>query len=164
MRSLASFLDRRAYCGMAVAASVGLACGGFMKPVLKVSEGPEGPQLLMPVSATRSPYFDERMAFESYRFGLPDYVIGLDWLKPFTVEDPPPLPAEEPVEAHEYVYDEPALPAPETPPEPPAREPVYPSLGGDILAGVAAAPVETVLDQPDDGEPAETAVLVLPAA
>jgi hypothetical protein len=164
MRSPASILDRRAYCGMAVAASVGLACGSFMKPVLKVAEGPDGPQLLMPVSAARSPYVDERTAFDSYRFGLPDFVIGTDWLKPFTFEDAPPPPAEEPAEIYEYVHYEPALPPSDPPPEPPAQEPVYPSLGGDILAGVAPSPVETPLDPPGPDAPAETAVLVLPAA
>jgi hypothetical protein len=159
----AGILDRKAYLGMSAAALIGLLAGAAMKPVLKVGDGPEGPQLLMPVSPHRAPYADDRLAFVAYPFGLPDFVIGTDWLQPFeTYDEPPPVSQEPPAEDYAYVAYEP-------PPPPPAREevapppPSYPSLGGDILAGVAQPPPADEATPPQP-EPAETAVLLKPAA
>lgn len=138
----ASLMDRKAYLGMGMAAVVGLSFGGYMKPVLKISDGPEGPQLLMPASAARAAYVDERSAFTSYRFGIPDFVVGTDWLAPPmpAVYDAAPEPEPEPA------YETASYEAPTTPIviydqfEPPRTEPSYPSMGGDILASVTTTP------------------------
>lgn len=124
---------------MGVAAVVGLSLGGYMKPVLKISDGPEGPQLLMPVSAVRTAYVDHRGAYDSYRFGIPDFVIGTDWLKSFEVVYAEPEPEPEPEHVYETArYDSPPAPVivyDQFEPEP--KAPSYPSMGGGILANVA---------------------------
>lgn len=148
---------------MGVAAAVGLSLGGYMKPVLKMSDSPEGPQLLMPVSAVRAPYVDDRGAYDSYRFGIPDFVIGTDWLKSFEVAYAEPEPTPEPEYAYETAsYDAPAAPiivydrfedivAPTS----------YPSMGGGILVNSAS---DEPPPPPAPEETAETPLLVVPAA
>ena len=158
----ASLMDRKAYLGMGVAAIVGLSFGGYMKPVLKISDGLEGPQLLMPASAARTAYVDERSAFTAYRFGIPDFVVGTDWLTPAypAVYEAPPEPEPTPdYEAASYetpttpivVYDQFEAPRP---------EPSYPSMGGDILASVTTTPAPP----PPPEETVEAPLVDLPPA
>jgi hypothetical protein len=135
-------LDEKPFYGVAVAALAGLMLGGSMKPVLRVSDGPEGPQMLGPVSGPRAQYIDSRSSFGGYRYGIPDWVIGTDWLKsPYPQAEEPPV--EEPQEdSYEMAaWEQPqVLPAVYAEPEPEPAEPTYPSLGGDILHGVGVPP------------------------
>lgn len=133
-------LDQKPFYGVAVAALAGLMLGGALKPTLADRGGPEGPQQLQPASGERVAFIDSRSSFASYPDGLPDYVIGTDWLQPAeapVLEAPPEL--EEPV--YEVAAWEPPPPH-ETyeEPEPEPSEPAYPSMGGDILHGLSRPP------------------------
>ena len=157
----AKLIDPRAFYGIAAASAAGLLLGAVMQPTLRVSDGPEGPQSLGPVSAPRNYASDDRAAFASYRYGIPDYVIGADWLRPEQpafVEFQPEAATETAVAAWEpdavytpaaYVESEPD-PAPE-----PAPEPRYPSMGGDVLAGVGVPPPPEPPEPAAEPHPAE---------
>lgn len=150
-------LDQKPFYGVAVAAMAGLMLGGAMKPTLRDGSDPEGPQMVGPRSGERVEYVDNRSSFTAYRYGIPDWVIGTDWLaraypEPAPVaEEPEPASYEvaawEPPEPQAAAYSEPE-------PEPEPVEPSFPSMGGDILQGVAA---------PSPGEPPPEDVPAEPA-
>ena len=147
-------LDQKPFYGVAVAAMAGLLLGGAMKPVLRDSDDPEGPQMLGPTSGARAEVVDNRSAFAAYRYGIPDWVIGSDWLRPAYPEPEPP-PEEPAAESYEVAAWEPPEPQaadyPEPEPEPEPTAPVYPSMGGDILHGVGVVPPPPE-PPPADGE------------
>lgn len=136
-------LDQKPFYGVAVAAMAGLVLGGAMKPTLRAGSDPEGPQMVGPRSGERVEFVDNRSAFAAYRHGIPEWVIGTDWLAPAYPEPEPvaeePEPASydvaawEPPEPQTVAYSEPE-------PEPDAVEPSFPSMGGDILHGVGVPP------------------------
>lgn len=145
-------------------AAAGLFAGAVMQPNLLAPGDVEGLQMQMGVSGPRA-YApgDPAASWTSYASGIPDYVIGTDWLKA------PQYEAEAPAE---YAYDDEASAFDEPEPEPvvaanvyeePPREPPhYPSIdGGRAYAvtetarpAVAIEPMETSLDP----EAAELAV------
>jgi hypothetical protein len=146
-------LDQKPFYGVAVAVIAGLMVGGAMKPTLRDSDDPEGPQQLGPKSGERIEFVDSRSSFAAYRYGIPEWVIGTDWLRPANPE-PEPM-AEEPEPAfYEVAAWEPAEPrqVASSEPEPEPAVPSYPSMGGDILHGMGAEP-----PAPDDASepPAE---------
>lgn len=132
---------RPVFFGMAIATVAGLVLGGAFKPVLRESSDIDGPQILAGVSGVRTPPgYDQATDWTSQDGRLPDYVIGADWIArpdtPYAAEpvpEPEPdrvrPPREEPVRFPVVNYQEEPTPPPN-----------YPSLGGDILAGLASAP------------------------
>lgn len=124
------------FLGLSVATVVGLSAGGAMKPVLSDFEG--GPRFASPLSARRpAPAWAETATWTSYGADIPDYVIGTDWTSPEVAMAA--AAAEEPEAAEPP--PPPPPPSPEAEPEPEAEAPPaphlsYPSLGGDILAGM----------------------------
>src|SRR5687767_9170373 len=82
-------LDQKPFYGVAVAVVAGLMVGGAMKPTLRDSGDPEGPQLLGPKSGERIEFVDSRSSFAAYRYGIPEWVIGTDWLRPAYPEPQP---------------------------------------------------------------------------
>ena len=146
---------RQAFFGVAIAAVAGLVLGGASKPNLREGSHLDGPQLLSGVSGERSvPGFNQNASWTGYGGQIPDYVIGTDWTQPaypaeFASAEPDPEP-----EPARVAYEAPVRPAVapryETAPAPP---PTYPSLGGDILAGLQAAEPPTI----SEDAPAEPA-------
>jgi hypothetical protein len=142
-------LDEKPFYGVAVAAMAGLLLGGAMKPTLRDREGPVGPQQLGPASGARAEFIDSRSAFSDYRHGVPDWVIGTDWLRPAY---PPPLDETLEPETPSYEvasWDPPPPPTYAEPQPEPAPDPTYPSMGGGILQGIGPAPAA---EQPIAGE------------
>lgn len=146
-------IDQSAAFGVAVFALVGIGGGLAMKPspTELVHDGPGGPQVLQPVSAPRAEYVSNRSAYADFKYGIPDYVIGTDWLRPEIVEDAPE--AEPQLESHgaqDIAYQAPAYVVADDERDAPyqARQVAYPSVSGDIMP----------VDEPDD-EPAEIAAV-----
>lgn len=142
-----------ALIGVAVFALVGIYAGAALRPTARELIDPEGPQSVSPVSGARAQATGGGSAFANYRYGVPDYVIGTDWLQPEVPEAP-----QEPDEAAYKAppYEPPAFaPMRDRPPEP-AREPLqprFPSMEGDIMA---TAPEPPQAPQPPDApEPPE---------
>lgn len=160
MRKLIDETDlRKLLAGAAGVAVVGLLCGAAMQPQLRAPGDVEGQQIQAGVSGVRTPY-DGTIAYSSYANGVPDYVIGTDWLQPPQYDLHQELP--EP-EYHDYAssFDEPAYePAVvATWEEPPREPPRYPSIDGGsaysveahAASAVGVEPVETSVD-PDVAE------------
>ena len=132
--------DLSAMVGVALFAFAGLSAGAALRPSAREMIGPQGPQTLQPVSGERVEAIGGGTAFADYKYGIPDYVIGTDWLRP----EVPIAAAEtedrgyepEPYVPERFVTVE--APAPEVPREPPT--PRYPSVGGDIYASAPDAP------------------------
>ena len=132
-------IDRSAAIGVAVFALAGVGAGLAIKPSPRELIGPEGPQTLSRVSGERVMASGGGSAFAGYRYGIPDYVIGTDWLQP-------EMPVAPPVEAEAY-EPPPYVPqrfvsVPDRAPDPVYRppEPRYPSVGGDIYASAPDTP------------------------
>lgn len=153
MKRWTPVIDRSAAIGVALMALIGIGAGLAMKPSARELIGPEGPQSLMPVSGERVQNVSGQSAFAAYRYGIPDWVIGTDWLQ----RDVQELPAAdegaeyqpEPYEPPEFVSVAERAPEPDYAP-PPRR---YPSMDGDIYA-VAPDPPEA-LEPPRPPEPPE---------
>jgi hypothetical protein len=153
-------IDRSAGIGVAVIALIGLGAGIVMKPTLRELNGPQGPQILGPVAGPRAQFIDNRSAFDNYRYGVPDYVIGVDWLKsqepqyvevdpepelrPYDVAayGPPPSEFDSRQEEEEGPMDE---------------DPSYPSMGGGILR-VAEPPEPPLAPEPPEPPQAPLAI------
>lgn len=142
------------FLGMSVATVMGLWAGGAMKPLSDAFEG--GAQIMTPPPPARhvpQPWADAA-TWTSYGANIPDYVIGTDWIEPQLAlasaaeaqeAEPPPAP---------QVKAAPPLPPPQLE-ERPAPEQRYPSLGGDILAGMDSyAPPTPPQDTPPEPLPA----------
>lgn len=160
MRKLLDPTDlKKLLVGAAGVAVVGVMCGAAMQPnLLSPAEAP-GQQIQAGVSGVRTPY-DGTVAYSSYPNGVPDYVIGTDWLQPQQYELYQELP--EPAYADDVsAFDEPAYePVVASTWEEPPREPTrYPSMEGGVAYSVEAhaasavgvEPVETSVD-PDLAE------------
>ncbi|MDP3854311.1 hypothetical protein [Phenylobacterium sp.] len=146
-------IDRSAAIGVALFTLVGVGVGLAMKPGAQELIGPEGPQSLMPISGARAQFASNQSAFAGYRYGIPDYVIGTDWLQP----EVPEAPAEDVVADDEPAAYRPTQfvtvadrePEPDYAPPPPR----YPSVTGDIYAEAAEPP--EALEPPEPPEPPE---------
>lgn len=151
---------RHVFFGMAFATVVGLALGGAFKPMLREFTNIEGPQILAGVSGVRSPPgLRQNASWTSYAGKIPDYVIGTDWTQPdypvemVAREEPEPQPAKV---VHEDTPIRLAV-APVKYEEDPAPPPSYPSMGGDILAGMKTSyPPELPDDAPANPPPPAT--------
>lgn len=125
--------------GVAIAAAAGLICGGVVKYRPRPApDTPEGPQMLVSGPSARSAYPEYGGAvLTGYGGELPEYVVGTDWLLP--VSDAP-APDEPPAPAGGQAIRAAArqTPAPYAPP-PERTLTVYPSVDGDILAGIAGS-------------------------
>src|SRR3954462_3122669 len=114
-----------------MAATAGLLLGGAMKPNLRGDDRPEGPQMFLGWSATRSTGpFDDGGAWAAYQGRTPDYVVGTDWSKaPVVVSDV----AYEPAPSVDYyaqaANERTRYPQP-TYVEPPREPPAFPSMSG----------------------------------
>ncbi|HEX5379374.1 MAG TPA: hypothetical protein VFW47_12405 [Phenylobacterium sp.] len=126
---------RALFLGTSVATVIGLSAGGAMKPV--ASDFQTGPRSLTPASVRRATSdWSEAVNWTKYGADLPDYVIGADWV---TAEIPM-------IEMESEPVAEAAPPPPPPPPPEPPRQMIeddrqapalsYPSVGGDILAGM----------------------------
>lgn len=130
---------RHVFLGMAIATVTGLAIGGAFKPTLRELTDLDGPQMLVGVSGVRSPPgLQQNASWTSYAGHVPDYVIGADWIQP---EYPTEMAPAEPEPAPAKVVHEDApvrlAVAPVKHEDEPAPPPTYPSMGGDILAGLS---------------------------
>ncbi|MCR5876364.1 hypothetical protein LRS10_20775 [Phenylobacterium sp. J426] len=146
--------------GAAGVAAVGLLLGAAMQPDLRAPGDAEGAQLQAGVSGPRAyGLADAGAAWTSYANGIPDYVIGADWLQPPQYDTPPPPDEAFADDASAYAFDEPAYaPAAVARYEEAPREPTrYPSMDGGqafaaqavaaaATAAVATEPMETSLD------------------
>lgn len=165
MRKLIDDMDlKKLFAGAAGVAVAGLVAGAAMQPNLRAPGEVEGPQIQAGTSGVRSPD-DGTAAYSSYPDGVPDYVIGTDWLQP-------PQHAYEALPEPVYddglsAFDEPdyepvAAAAWEEPPREPTR---YPSTDGGTAYSVeahavtaeATASAETALEPALDPETAELA-------
>ncbi|MGA0605053.1 hypothetical protein ACO2Q0_03550 [Phenylobacterium sp. VNQ135] len=149
--------------GAAGVAAVGLFAGTVMQPNLRAPGDVEGLQMQMGASGPRDYALgDPAASWTSYAAGIPEYVIGTDWLKApqYETEPAPDYAADEPPSA----FDEPAPASAQAVAanvyEEPAREPPhYPSMEGGRAyavseaaeAAVGVEPMETALD-PESAE------------
>jgi len=148
---------RHVFFGMAIATVAGLALGGAFKPMLRELTDVDGPQMLAGVSGVRSPPgLRQSASWTSYAGKIPDYVIGTDWtqsgysMESVPAEEPEPPPAKT---VHEEAPVRVAV-APVRYEEEPAPPPSYPSMGGDILAGLKTTyPPELPDDAPAEPPP-----------
>lgn len=151
MKRWTPVIDRSAAIGVALMTVFGVGAGLAMKPSARELIGPEGPQTLMPVSGERVQNAGGQSAFAAYKYGIPDWVIGTDWLQ----RDVQEIPVEtesadyqpEPYEPPEFVTIAEREPEPDYAP-PPRR---YPSMHGDIYA-VGPEPPQA-LEPPQPPEP-----------
>jgi hypothetical protein len=141
---------------IATAALAGLLTGGVMKlGPDALADRPTGPQILISGASKRvidanGWYADARLI--SAGGEVPEYVLGTDWTQPVSYDVAyeeavyDPLPAEEPY-VEQAAYEPPAVKV-STPPE--VTQASYPSVDGDILAGLheAAAPDQVVEVEP----------------
>lgn len=157
MRKLIDETDlRKLFAGAAGVAVAGLLFGAAMQPDLRAPGDGEGQQIQAGVSGVRTPY-DGTVAYSAYPNGLPDYVIGTDWLQPPPADAYAGFP-EPTYDDYASAFDEPAyepvvVATWEEPPRPP---PHYPSLEGGVAYSaeehaVTAEAVEPELD-PDLAE------------
>jgi hypothetical protein len=149
---------------IATAAVAGLLTGGVMKlGPNALADRPIGPQILVSGASKRvidanGWYAD--VQFAGYSGQVPDYVLGTDWTQPqvydvaFEDEGYSYTPAEElaPAQVEKAVLvEETARPA-----EPAQTEVSYPSVDGDILAGMHegwTAPQVVQIDGPSETLP-----------
>ncbi len=132
---------RQAFYGMAIATVAGLVIGGVSKPDIREFTELEGPQLLSGTSGVRlDPGIRQNATWTSYGGQVPDYVIGTDWTQPaYPVEMAEAEPEPEPQPARVVDEGPPVRMAPVKYVSEVAPAPSYPSMGGDILAGLQAA-------------------------
>lgn len=145
--------------GAGACAAFGLLLGAAMQPNLRGPTDVEGPQMLAGVSGARQPQLqDVGASFAAYETGVPDYVVGTDWLEPpeqFDEEVPIPVEDETVAFAEDDAYEPVAIVRWEEPPREPAR---YPSLDGGVAYGVAyAGDLPAPPPPPEDSELAEMA-------
>jgi len=150
---------KKLFAGAAGVAVAGVLCGAAMQPnLLSPGEAP-GQQIQAGVSGVRVPY-DGTVAYSSYANGVPDYVIGTDWLQPpeYDLYQELPEPAyEDDVSMFDEPDPEPVVAA--TWDEPPREPTRYPSMEGGVAysaeahaaSAVGVEPVETSVD-PDLAE------------
>lgn len=150
-------LDQKPFYGVAVAVIAGLMVGGAMKPTLRDSDNPAGPQLLGPKAGERIEFVDSRSSFAAYRYGIPEWVIGTDWLRPAYPEPEPIAEAPEPASYEVAAWEQPEpRQVAYSEPEPEPAVPSYPSMGGDILHGVSAPqPAEPTALNDESAPPTE---------
>jgi hypothetical protein len=150
--------------GAAGVAAVGLLCGAAMQPNLRAPGDVEGTQLQAGVSGPRIyGSGDPAASWTSYATsGVPDYVVGTDWLRPpqYEHEALPEYAYADDASAYDVPAYEPAAGVAVSVYDEPAREPTrYPSMdGGQAFAAqafaaqasaapaVATEPIETSLD------------------
>lgn len=145
---------RQAFYGMAIATVAGLVIGGASKPDIREMTDLDGPQLLSGQSGERlGPGFRQTASWTSYGGQVPDYVIGTDWIQsayPVEVAQAEPEPEPTPVAKE----DAPVRWTPAKYESEPAPPPSYPSMGGDILAGLETArPPPAPQETPDEPTP-----------
>jgi hypothetical protein len=165
MRKLIDDTDlRKLLAGAAGVAVVGVLAGAAMQPKLLSPGELAGQQIQAGVSGVRTPY-DGTIAYSSYASGVPDYVIGTDWLKPpqYAYEALPEPVYDDGLSAFdEPAYEPVAVAAWQEPPREPTR---YPSTDGGAAYSIdqhavtaeAAATPETALEPTVDPETAELA-------
>ena len=131
---------RQAFYGMAIATVAGLVIGGVSKPDIREMTDLDGPQLLSGTSGERlGPGIRQNASWTSYGGQVPDYVIGTDWTQPaYPVEMARAEPEPEPEPARVVDEGPPVRMAPVKYVSEVAPAPSYPSMGGDILAGLQA--------------------------
>ncbi|MDP3746961.1 MAG: hypothetical protein Q8Q88_07915 [Phenylobacterium sp.] len=138
--------------GVVAFALAGIGAGLAIKPAARELIGPEGPQTVAPVSGQRI-QATSGSAFANYKYGIPDYVIGTDWLQPDLPEEAPAAEVEAyeppPYVPQRFISVPDRAPAPDYAP-PPRR---YPSIGGDIYAVAPDAPEPQ--QPPEPPEPPE---------
>lgn len=153
MKPWTPVIDRSAAIGVALFTLIGVGAGLAMKPGAQELIGPEGPQSLMPVSGARAQFVSNQSAFAGYRYGIPDYVIGTDWLRPEVPEGP----VEDAADDYEPVPYQPTqfltVAEREREPDYAPPEPRYPSVVGDIYAEAPGPP--EALEPPEPPEPPE---------
>lgn len=128
--------------GVTLAAAAGLLMGGAMQPDLREGAGPEGPQILGPVSGERfwEPRYAPGVTYTAAGEDVPDYVIGTDWLKPPEHLDDAYAEADFdiPFEDESVAFDD-YEPAPirvvRVWDEPPREAPAFPSASGGVPYG-----------------------------
>lgn len=132
---------RHVFFGMAIATLAGLAIGGASKPDIREMTDLDGPQLVAGQSGQRlDPGFSQAANFTSHGGQVPDYVIGTDWVQPdHPVEMAQAEPELEPQPARVIHEEPPVRLAPAKYESEPVPPPSYPSMGGDILAGLQTA-------------------------
>lgn len=121
------------FLGLGVATVIGISAGQSLRPTLSDFEG--GAQMLAPAAGHRvQRVIDGAASWTSYGNRIPDYVIGTDWIMPDMAAaefaEPPPPPPEPKPEPQPIAHTPPPY---KEEPQPPPR---YPSMGGDILAGM----------------------------
>lgn len=138
---------RPAIYGMAIATVAGLILGGVSKPDIREMTDLDGPQLVAGQGGERlGPGSVQTASWTSYGGQVPDYVIGTDWTQPdqpveMALAEPEPEPAR-------IVYEAPPVRlAPVKYESEPAAPPSYPSMGGDILAGISTAHAPPATDE-----------------
>jgi len=133
------------HLSIATAALAGLLSGGVMKLGPEaLADRPAGPQILISGASKRvidgnGWYADAQLIGSTGE--VPEYVIGTDWTRPVEApyeEASYDVPAEEPA-VEEAAYVPPVTVT--TPPEPTLVS--YPSVDGDILAGLHETPAQT---------------------
>lgn len=156
---------RKLFGGAAGVAVAGLLAGAAMQPKLLEPGELAGQQIQAGVSGVRTPY-DGTAAYSSYPHGIPDHVIGTDWLQPpqYAYEAlPEPIYEDEFSAFDEPAYEPVAVAAWEEPPREPTR---YPSRDGGTAYSIeehavtaeATATAETALETALDPETAELAI------
>ena len=126
------------FYGIAISAAAGLLTGGFMRYSERPwDEIPEGPQILVsgPSARNADPGGYGGAVLTGYSGEVPEYVVGTDWLQPAVYEVAYDEPAYEPV-VYEHPIREAATETPVQAPAPEMTRTVYPSVDGNVLAGL----------------------------
>ncbi len=139
---------RHVFFGMAIATLAGLAMGGASKPDIREMTDLDGPQLVAGQGGERlGPGFSQTASWTGYGGQVPDYVIGTDWIQSdHPVEMAEADPEFEPEPARVVHEERPIRLAPAKY-ESESAPPSYPSMGGDILAGLQAAHAPPPLEE-----------------
>ena len=165
MRKLVDDTDlKKLFAGAAGVAVAGVLAGGAMQPNLLSPGELAGQQIQAGVSGVRTPY-EGTVAYSSYANGVPDYVIGTDWLKPpqYAYEPLPEPIYDDGISSFDEPNNEPVAVAAWE--EPPREAPRYPSIAGGAAYSIeehavsaeATASPETALEPAIDPETAELA-------
>ena len=137
------------FAGVVVAATLGMAAGGAMQPVLAIRDT-HGPQQVGPTSGLRIPPSTDG-SMTTWNGPVPDYVYGTDWMRQedlpevYTDESwrevPMEPPGDAPVEFTVAAYAEPQAP-----------HVTIPSLDGDVAAVLGPAPPPATPENLDGSE------------
>ncbi|WP_340644130.1 hypothetical protein [Phenylobacterium sp.] len=147
---------RHVFFGMAIATVAGLSIGAASKPEIREMTDLDGPQLLAGHAGERlGPGLRQTASWTSYSGQVPDYVIGTDWTQPAHPVEMAEADLEPEPEPARVAYQQPPVrlaPAKyESEPVPPLS---YPSMGGDILAGLTATMTPAAPEtSPDEAPP-----------